>query len=298
MKGNMAPIRNRASGKRESQSKLHLRRKLLLLVVALLAAVGMAAVAAPASQGLSGEAILDHLNAVIDWYRNTLTNAPTVGLPSDAMYALNARNMAAEVVQLAFDSAQAEAGLIPAASQASGAAETTSQSSLAKMQSDVAARIVELQAQIASLNQQIAGARKAKLQELTSERDRAQGELDLRNAMHDALGQMAKFISANSQSGKSGLEGSIDELRNSVPELSATGATGSAKTVAKPTTTTSTPTAVPTANGLIGEVVALYDQLQGLQQVSQLMQQTAAQPAAGDAAGHHPARPANGKRKQ
>ena len=96
----------------------------------------------------------------------------------------------------------------------------------------------------------------------------------MRNAMHDALGQMAKFISTNSQSG-SGLEGSIDELRNSVPELSAAGATGAAKTAAKPTSTPSTPTAGPTANGLIGEVVALYDQLQGLQQVSRLMQQTA-----------------------
>ena len=270
----MAPIRKRVSGKRESQSKLHLPRKLLLLVVALLAAVATAGVAAPASEGLSSEAILDHLNAVIDWYRNTLTNVPTAGLPSDAMYALNARNMAAEVVQLAFESAQAEAGLVPAASPASGAGKTSSQSSLAKMQSDVAARIVELQAQIASLNQQITGSRKAKLQELTTERDRAQGELDLRNAMHDALGQMAKFISTNSQSG-SGLEGSIDELRNSVPELSAAGATGAAKTAAKPTSTPSTPTAGPTANGLIGEVVALYDQLQGLQQVSRLMQQTA-----------------------
>ena len=139
----MAPIR-----KRESQSKLHLPRKLLLLAVALLAAVATASVAAPASEGLSSEAILDHLNAVIDWYRNTLTNVPTVGLPSDAMYALNARNMAAEVVQLAFESAQAEAALMPAASPASGAGKTSAQSSLAKMQSDVAARIVELQAQI------------------------------------------------------------------------------------------------------------------------------------------------------
>ncbi len=53
------------------------------------------------------------------------------------MYALNARNMAAEVVQLAFESAQAEAGLVPAASPASGAGKTSAQSSLAKMQSDV-----------------------------------------------------------------------------------------------------------------------------------------------------------------
>ena len=140
-------------------------------------------------------AILDHLNAVIDWYRNTLTNVPNVGLPSDAMYEFNARSMAAEVAQLAFESASADAALIPTASPASATStgQTTAQPGLVKMENDVAARIRVLQAQISSLNQQIAGASKAKLQQLTEERDRAQGELDLRNAMHDALGQIVKF---------------------------------------------------------------------------------------------------------
>ena len=103
--------------------------------------------------------------------------------------------------------------------------------------------------------------------ELTEERDRAQGELDLRNAMHDALGQLVKF---NTNEANGGLAGSIDELRNSVPELATAGA---AKTTAKtPSTVTST---MPAANGLFGEVVALYDQLQALNQVTQLMAQTA-----------------------
>ena len=145
------------------------------------------------------------------------------------MYALNARDMAAEVVQLAFESAQAEAGLVPAASPSQRRGQNQfAVESLAKMQSDVAARIVELQAQIASLNQQITGSRKAKLRELTTERDRAQGELDLRNAMHDALGQMAKFISTNSQSG-SGLRRQHRRIAELVPELCAAGATGAPK---------------------------------------------------------------------
>ena len=65
---------------------------------------------------LRGDAILDHLNAVIDWYRHAMTRVQTVGLPSDAMYQFNAQSMAAEVAKLAFQSAQAEAALIPAAS--------------------------------------------------------------------------------------------------------------------------------------------------------------------------------------
>ena len=88
----MAPIR-----------KIPLARGLLLFAVALLAVAGMAGDTTPSVEGLSSEAILDHLNTVIDWYRNTLTNVPNVGLPSDAMYEFNARSMAAEVAQLAFD---------------------------------------------------------------------------------------------------------------------------------------------------------------------------------------------------
>jgi Mechanosensitive ion channel len=258
MKENMTPI-----------PRLTLARRLLLIAVALLATAATAsAMTTPGVAGLSSEAILDHLNAVIDWYRNNQTNVPNVGLPSDAMYEFNARSTAAEVAQLAFEAASADAALIPAAS-AANTGQTTAQLGLVKTDNDVAARIRVLQAQISSLNQQIAGARKAELQELTEERDRAQGELDLRNAMHDALGQMVKF-NANGESGQSGLQGSINELRSSVPELAPSVA---AKTTGKtPSPGTNTTAA---ANGLIGEVVALYDQLQALNQVSRLMTQTA-----------------------
>jgi hypothetical protein len=151
MKENMAPIR-----------RIPLARRLLLLAVALLAVAGMAGETTPSVEGLTSDAILDHLNAVIDWYRNNLTNMPNVGLPSDAMYEFYARNMAAEVAQLAFDSASADAALTPTGGATSPASksQTTAQTGLAKMENDVAARIRVLQAQISALNQQIAGARK------------------------------------------------------------------------------------------------------------------------------------------
>jgi hypothetical protein len=207
---------------------------------------------------------------VIDWYRHALTRVQTVGLPSDAMYQFNAQSMASEAAQLAFQSAQAEALLIPAATPASaGTGETTSQQNIAKLQSDVDARISALKAQIAALDQQIPGARKAKLQDLTAQKDRAQGELELRNAMRDAIDQMAKFMSTNGESSTGGLEGSISELRRSAPELANTNA---AKTVVKPP---SAPDAMPASTGLIGEVVAVYEQLQAMHQISLMLQETA-----------------------
>src|SRR6202161_3835031 len=110
-----------ARDKRDSQ-KMHLRTKaaLLLFSAGLLAAMGLRTVTAQSPDGLRGDAILDHLNAVIDWYRHAMTRVQTVGLPSDAMYQFNAQNMAAEVAKLGFQSAQAEAALLPAGSAAGG----------------------------------------------------------------------------------------------------------------------------------------------------------------------------------
>src|ERR1700761_4493095 len=152
------------------------RRPLVFFAVAVLAA------GAQTLPDLRGGAILDHLNAVINWYRGTTSRVPTVGLPSDAVYQLNAQNLASEAVQLAFQSAEAEAALIPASSPASvqSSAGASSQQSLAKMLSDVNARISALQAQMSDLDQQIAHAPKARRQQLLTQKESAQGELELR----------------------------------------------------------------------------------------------------------------------
>jgi small-conductance mechanosensitive channel len=246
------------------------RRKpaLLLLPLALLAAVALPAVVPQSPGTLRGDAILNHLNAVIDWYRHAMTRVQIVGLPSDAMYQFNAQSMAAEVAQLAFQSGQAEASLVPAAAPASGGgSESTSQQNLGTLQNDVNVRIGTLQAQISSLNQQIAGAHKTQLEGLQAQKDRAQGELDLNNAMHQTFEQMAQFVTTNGEAGRGGLEGSIDELRRSVPEITGAGA----KTPVKPP---STAVGLPASAGLIGEVVQLYEQLQGMHQISLMMQET------------------------
>jgi small-conductance mechanosensitive channel len=255
--------------KRDSQ-KVHLWSKAALLIFSagLLAAMGLRTVTAQSPDGLRGDAILDHLNAVIDWYRHAMTRVQTVGLPSDEMYQFNAQSMAAEVAKLAFQSAQAESALIPAATSSSSNNASSSQPNLAKLQSDVNARISTLEAQISTLNQQISGARKGQLQDLTAQKERAQGELDLNKAMQQTFEQMSQFMTTNATSGTGGLQGSINELQHSVPEL----ATAGSKTEVKPP---STPVAMPASTGLIGEVVQLYEQLDSMHQISLMMAETA-----------------------
>ena len=222
---------------------------------------------AQTANGLSSDAIVDHLNAVIDWYRQVSSRVPAAGLPSDAVYQFNAQTMSVEVVQLAFQSAQTEAALLPAASPAKGAG-SSAPSALAKLESDTNARITALEAQIADLSQQIASAPRAKRQPLLAQRDSAEGELDLRKTMRDTFQQLTQFTSAVGEGGKGGLEGKIDELRHSVPELS--NISGS-KAVTKPPVASGS---IPSSGGLIGEVIVLYDQLQAMHQLSLLMQET------------------------
>src|ERR1700740_1511511 len=158
------------------------------IAVLIAVAATLPSLVAQTPRGLRSDAILDHLNAVINWYRGAMSRVPTVGLPSDAVYQMNAQNVASQVVQLAFQSAEAEAALIPTSSPASAAntAGASSQQNLAKMLIDVNARISALQAQISDLDQQIAHAAKAKRQQLMVQKESAQGELELRNATRQA----------------------------------------------------------------------------------------------------------------
>jgi hypothetical protein len=76
---------------------------------------------AQAQAQIDRDAILHHLNSVITWYRDATTKIKPVGLPSDAIYQDNARNLASEAVRLAFQSARAEASVMSATDKTASA---------------------------------------------------------------------------------------------------------------------------------------------------------------------------------
>src|ERR1035438_3319458 len=79
-----------------------------------LLALGVQTLRGQTAAQLDRDAALHHLNAVITWYRDATTKIKSVGLPSDAIYLDNARNLASEAVRLAFQSARAEANIMSA----------------------------------------------------------------------------------------------------------------------------------------------------------------------------------------
>lgn len=230
---------------------------------------------------LDSGAALHHLNQVISWYRHSTTEIQPVGLPTDAIYQDNQRNLGAQVVQLAFDSAKAESAIISAeqkstnADQASGAG--TQQQTLAAMQAKTSAQIDQLQSQSEALNSQIEKAPASRRANLVSQRDALQGELELQKALLDAIQKMSAFVETNGEIA-GGLEGDINRLGRSIPEVLGTGASSQKPTAnpSKPTTTAPAPAKPSLANsgGLIGEAITLYDYMSAVHQIDQVVKET------------------------
>jgi small-conductance mechanosensitive channel len=223
---------------------------------------------------LDGDAAVEHLNHVISWYHHATTGLQSVGLPSDAIYQDNMQGFAAEVVRLAFQSAKAEAALMAAQQKNSGSnpasPETTQQQALARMHAKTSSQIDQLQSQIAGLNAQLAKAPATRRDKLLSERDALQGELDLQKAFLDTNQKMATFVETNGEIA-GGLEGRINELARSIPEVLGAPANPQ-KTVAAPA-----PAKPSLANsgGLISQAMMLYDYMSTTHQIDGLIKETA-----------------------
>src|SRR4051794_35820487 len=82
-------------------------------------------VRAQEGQELNRDAVVGYLNEVITWYRDATTKVQGTGLPSDAIYEDSTRNLAADVVRLAFQSARTEAALIEGNEKSHNANEST-----------------------------------------------------------------------------------------------------------------------------------------------------------------------------
>ena len=221
---------------------------------------------------LDGSAALHHLNQIISWYRHSTTGIQSVGLPSDAIYQDNNQSLGAEAVRLAFQSARAESAVISAQQKSEGTqgtAESTQQQSLQQVETRTSAQIDQLNSQITSLNSQIAKAPASKRTGLISQRDALQGELDLQKALLQAVEKMASFVENNGEIA-GGLEGSINQLARSIPEV-----LGPANPAQK--TTTAPAPAKPTlanSGGLISEAITLYDYMSAVRQINDLTKET------------------------
>jgi small-conductance mechanosensitive channel len=221
------------------------------------------------------DAILNHLNSIISWYRDSGSKIQSVGLPSDAIYQDTSQNLAQQAVRLAFQAAQAAAVLVNASDQANapGSADSSGSSmqeqNLAQTLATLKARIDQDQSALDALNKKIATAPQGKRQSLTAQRDSLQAEIALDQATLDAVQKLATFVESNEESGVGGFSGSINDLARTVPEI--LGDANAQKAAAKPPATQPT---ISKSSGLIGQALTLYTELRTIHNIDQLANET------------------------
>ncbi len=225
---------------------------------------------------MDSNAILNHLNAAISWYRHVASVDATAGQPSDVLYLENARSSASQALQLAFQAALAQAALAPkenakGTNPGNGSNDQGSSGQpqgMAKAAADTSDRIAQAQSQIETLNQQIESARGKKREELVSQRDALQGQLDLDKMIQDALQRVASV--SNNENGGSGLAKQINQLKQTVPEVFAPPA--SKKEVAAAGQGSKSSRAE--SSGLFGKTAVLFSQMSDMHDIDQLMSET------------------------
>jgi small-conductance mechanosensitive channel len=234
---------------------------------------------------------LNHLNSVIRWYRDSTTKVEPGQQPGDSIYLSNAVALGKEVVRLAFQSARSQLTLTTAANTAANNSQqdnsTNASQSAQKyqqMENDVSQRIADDQAAIEKLKRP--GATR-KLAATLQQQQALEGKLALDKSTLDAIQKMKKFVE-HTNTGGAGLEGSINELAQSVPEVFSTSATARRATTTAPTspgtaaanTVVANPLLTPTrtqppSTGLFGELVFLYGQMEDIHDIDTLLNETA-----------------------
>jgi len=215
-------------------------------------------------------AIIRHLNAAITWYKQLTSANESAGQPSDAVYLENARILARQAMQLAFQSAEAEAAILLAErggqSAAAGPALSSQTSgekqSINKSAASTAAQITQIQTQIGTLNNEIPNASGKKLQDLVAKRESLQDQLDFNQALQEALQKLSTFMNGNGRK-SGGLLEEIDDLKKSVPTLFA-------ETPGKDATPAATPN-TSAGSGLISQGAMIFSRSGDIHEINQLI---------------------------
>ena len=139
------------------------------------------------------------------------------------------------------------------------------QQNIAKSAADTAALINQTQTQIDTLNSQIPKASGKKHQELISQRDSLQEQLDFDKALQEALQKLSTFMS-DSAGKAGGLQKEIDDLKKSVPDLFA-----KAPAKGTPSAPSSPPPNSSEGSGLFSQAATLFSRLGDLREINQLI---------------------------
>jgi ABC-type Fe3+-siderophore transport system permease subunit len=217
-------------------SKFKLRDARYLLVLAVLT-VGLSAEVSPGASDLpSNQQVIAFLTESIDWYRHRAIERQIATEPVDLVFLEDNRPVAAQIVQLAFDFARADAAVaatLPAGKQkGSSAIATGSSPDVAQfIQLENNAELWEQQAsqEIDVIQTKLQTAHGAERHKLLAALDAAQSRRDVSQAGLNTLRQVIEFMETFAGHETRDLASSIDDLARTVPGV--TGPKGPAQEI-------------------------------------------------------------------
>lgn len=210
-------------------------RNALVIFLVLLATGGVAGRAqfdndapkkdANAVQPAGAENIISFLNQTIVWSRQLTAEQQLVSEPSDALFLNDNRQVADQVVKLAFDYARARAQAL--ANRTDNAASRSQTASQYQRLIDSAAKadqqVKGLQQELDNFHQQLQTATGKKRTTLLATISETEGELELFQTRRDTIRSMLQFATGTASSGlgSGGLLSQVEELARTVPVASA-----------------------------------------------------------------------------
>ncbi len=205
-------------------SILKLRQFWYLTVMAMITA-GLSAQTSPAVSDLpSNQQVIKFLTESIDWYRHCAFERQIATEPVDLVFLEGSRPGAAQIVQLSFDFARADAqfsATFAADSQKGSAASATGSPDLAQfVQLENNTELQKRQAteQIEAININIKTANDAQRSELQAALDATQSRLDVLQAGLVTLRQLVEFMQAFTSRETGDLASTIEDLARTVPD--------------------------------------------------------------------------------
>jgi small-conductance mechanosensitive channel len=210
------------------------RQSLLAMVALVLCAISGRAQFGPTAQAAQPAAaespgdIISFLNQTIVWSRQLTAEQQLVNEPSDALFLNDSRQLANQVVRLAFDYARARAQAL-ANQGGEGAGQPQAGPSQYQRLIDAAAKadqqVKSLQKELDGFHQQLLSATGRKRTTLLAVISETEGELELFQTRRDTLRNMLQFATTTTSSGvgSGNLPSQVEELARSVPAASASG---------------------------------------------------------------------------
>jgi len=198
-------------------------------IVAIAVSVGLSADITRDSYQLPSDAqIIGYLLQSVNWYRHVYNERQVASDPEDLVFLNDNQALENQIVKLSFDFAKADAALAKTATSPHDSPATLADPTSADLVHFIRLKnrddqlTQQTSENIGKLNEKIASARKADRKTLKAALDDAQSRLELLQAVSQAVNDLIQFVqtAGTAQTNTATLDLTIDDLAQSIPELS------------------------------------------------------------------------------